>query len=355
MPDRPPSSVPPQAGASRGRGKLPKPGALRASPPRLAHPRPQPPVCRRVDGWADPALGRHPRHGLIGRGHRPRRRVDQRPPGIRRSRSAVERRLGVVDAAERPGCRDASRSAGNVCHGGAASEPCSAGQDGRDPRRGERRAGHPRPRRGLERARVRGVRHPLRPPVRSLRGGASDHHRDAPDRPGGSRGRLQPGPRSAARAPRPAARRPAGDGRRGRAADAAPDRRARGRVERRHANARRAAAAPGRRRRGMCRDRTRSDEPACGRRRCWCAPCRRSTASGPRRWRSAVPRRSSPRRSAAYGELGISHVQVQLRPNTVGAVEALRPVVEALIRAEPSEHAGSYDPVRASDPRDDVA
>ncbi len=34
----------------------------------------------------------------------------------------------------------------------------------------------------------------------------------------------------------------------------------------------------------------------------------------------------------SYGELGISHVQVQLRPNTVGAVEALRPVVEVLAR-----------------------
>ena len=33
-----------------------------------------------------------------------------------------------------------------------------------------------------------------------------------------------------------------------------------------------------------------------------------------------------------YADLGIAHVQVQLRPNTVAAVEALAPVVEALAR-----------------------
>ena len=100
-------------------------------------------------------------------------------------------------------------------------QPGAAGQAGRHDRRDQRRPLHPRPRRRLERDRVPGLRLPVRPPDRPLRGGVHDH----PDAPARRRHRLRrpvlPGPRLRAAAARAATRRSAADDRLERPADAA--------------------------------------------------------------------------------------------------------------------------------------
>ena len=104
--------------------------------------------------------------------------------------------------------------------------PAMLAKQADDDRRDQRRPVHPRPRRRLERDRVPGVRLPVRPPRRPLRGGVHDH----PDAAAGGRDRLRrallPGPRLRAAAARAATGRPAAPHRLERAADAA-DRRCR--------------------------------------------------------------------------------------------------------------------------------
>ena len=173
-----------------------------------------------------------------GRGDRLRRRLGLRPRGLRRPghRRRLERRLGVVDAADGARRGHVARPAGHVRQRRAVPQPGAAGEDGRDARRGVRRAGHPGPRRGLERARVRRLRVPVGAPVRPVRGRAADRRprcsaRAAPTTTGleSARGALvRP------RGPRP--ERPAGHGRRVRPADAPARGRARRRVERRDAD-----------------------------------------------------------------------------------------------------------------------
>ena len=75
-------------------------------------------------------------------------------------------------------------------------------QDGGDARRGRERPADPGPRHGLARARVPGLRLPLRPPRGPVRGGAPDHRPAAARRAGDLPGPLARGRR---RRPDPAA------------------------------------------------------------------------------------------------------------------------------------------------------
>ena len=92
-------------------------------------------------------------------------------------------------------------------------QPGAARQAGRHDRRDQRRPVRPRPRRRLERDRVPGLRLPVRPPGRPLRGGVHDHPDPAARRRHRLRRPLVPGPRLRAAAARPAAGRPAADDR----------------------------------------------------------------------------------------------------------------------------------------------
>ena len=102
-------------------------------------------------------------------------------------------------------------------------QPGAARQAGRHDRRDQRRPVRPRPRRRLERDRVPGLRLPVRPPGRPVRGGVHDHPDAPPRRRHRLRRALVPGPRLRAAAARPASGRPAADDRLERAADAARD------------------------------------------------------------------------------------------------------------------------------------
>ena len=177
---------------------------------------------------------------------------------------------------------------GHVRHGDAAAQPGAAGEDGRDARRGQRRAVHPRPRRRLERARVHGVRRAVRAALRRVRGGPADHRRDVPRRARGPRRDLVAGTARADRAARSAAIGTADHDRDRRPADAPADRGARRRVERGHAPARRAAA-------DRWRPSTRPVPPSGATPRRWRARPRPSSG------RSTIPPAARPRsaRSAA--------------------------------------------------------
>ncbi|CAA9582170.1 MAG: hypothetical protein AVDCRST_MAG88-3476, partial [uncultured Thermomicrobiales bacterium] len=111
-------------------------------------------------------------------------------------------------------------------------QPGAAGEDGRHPRRDQRRAADPGAGGGVARAGVHRLRLPVRPPRQPLRGGLH-HHPHAPA--GGAdrrRGPLLPGARVRAAATRPAPARAAPPGRHARRADAAPDGARGGPVER---------------------------------------------------------------------------------------------------------------------------
>ena len=153
--------------------------------------------------------------------------------------------------------RRAAGPARHLRHGDAAAEPCAAREDGRDARRGQRRAVHPRPRRRLERARVHRVRRAVRAPLRRVRGGPADHRRDVPRRARGPRRDLVAGAARTDRTARSPAIGTADHDRDRRQTHAPAHRGAGGRMERGHAPARRAAADPRGRRRGLCRRRAR--------------------------------------------------------------------------------------------------
>ena len=150
--------------------------------------RPEPAVRRGLDGRRHAALGRHPGDGDGGRGRRASTPL------------WISDHLGFGDpTGEWSGAWESmtllsalavGRAAGparDLRDRDAAAQPGAAREDGRDARRGQRRAVHPRPRRRLERARVHGVRGAVRAPLRRVRGGAADHRRDVPRRARGPR------------------------------------------------------------------------------------------------------------------------------------------------------------------------
>ena len=126
-------------------------------------------------------------------------------------------------------------------------QPGAPRQAGRHDRRDLRRPVRPRPRRRLERDRVPGVRVPVRPPDRPVRGGVHDHPDAAPRRRDRLRRALLPGPRLRVAAARP---RPGGpplligsNGRADAADHGAPRRRLELLVRRHRQHARRASPA----------------------------------------------------------------------------------------------------------------
>ena len=180
-----------------------------------------------------------------------------------------------------------------------------------------------------------GLRLPMGAALRPVRGWAADHHVHAPDRARGPRWSRRLGARGPGPAAGSAPGRPARDGWRCGAADAPPGRRARRRVERRDAHARGSGADAGRAR-GRLRGRWSRpiDDQALGggdggdrgagrpRRRSRCSRVLGRAAPGLAAEIAAGLRR--------YRDLGMDHVQVQLRPNRVESVRAFGPVIEAL-------------------------
>ena len=116
--------------------------------------------------------GRSARDGARRRGVRVRLDLGRRPPALPR-RGPRARPVGGVDLARRAGRGHQPRDARAA--GGVPGVPPAgrAGEDGGDGRRGQRRALRARRRRGLERGRVRRLRHPVRPARGALRRGAS--------------------------------------------------------------------------------------------------------------------------------------------------------------------------------------
>ena len=296
-------------------------------------------------GWATagfPAGRSWPRLAAARRGRRVRRPVRARSPGHRpvallgHSRGRVARDLGGLDAPRRarrgdPACRDRG-----VRHRRGLPQPRAPRQDGRDRRRGERGPADPGPGLRLASARVRGVRVPVRPPGRPVRGGSRDP-RPPPAR--GARRLRRALPHGAGvRAPpaRAAARRAADLDRRVPAADDAPRRPLGRRV--RHRLASRAWTLW----RSRSRVSTTRAAPSGGTRRRSAA--RWASSSGPGRGRitlsrwgclAARPRRSPPG-SSRFATAGVGHVVCMLDPRTEAGIERFAPVIELVRRALPS-------------------
>ena len=157
-------------------------------------------------GRARGPLAGAPRHGPRDRGPRLRLAVGRRAPPVPLAGASATRAVGSVgDARGAGGGHEPDRArAARRLH--RVPQPGRAGEARRHDRRDQRRTVHPRPRGRLERDGVPGVRHPVRPSDRALRGGVHDHPRPAPRRRDRLRRRVLPGPRLRAAAARPASR-----------------------------------------------------------------------------------------------------------------------------------------------------
>ncbi|CAA9554940.1 MAG: POSSIBLE OXIDOREDUCTASE, partial [uncultured Thermomicrobiales bacterium] len=173
---------------------------------------------------ADGGLRRDAGDGAAGGGGRIRLRLGLRPPPLSLPGQADQGNLGGVDNPHCPGGGDRAGGTGNAGALHRVPQPRPAGQDGRRPRRGERRTPDPGHRCRLARAGVRRLRLPLRPPRQPLRGGDRDHPPLAADRRRGPAGNLLPGKGGREPAARSAPGRAADPGRDRRRADAAADR-----------------------------------------------------------------------------------------------------------------------------------
>ena len=136
------------------------------------------------------------------------------PGGITRGPWEVWTTLAALAAVTE---RDRTRTARRLDR---VPRPGDARQAGRDRRRHLRRTADPRARCRVERARVPGLRLPVRPSCRSLRRGADDHQHAAARRPHRLRRRVPPSGGLRARSAGDPTRWPAADDRLDRPADA---------------------------------------------------------------------------------------------------------------------------------------